>query len=126
MTNGSYAPEELSTGGHYSPGVVAGGFVFTAGQVPRDAHRKIIGDTIETQTKAALENLRIVLEVGGARLEHVVQVRVHLSDIALAPGFNRIYEAVFGSHKPARTTVGSQLNGVMVEIDAIAYIGSDR
>jgi 2-iminobutanoate/2-iminopropanoate deaminase len=115
-------PEDARLGGHYSSAVMAGPFVFTAGQVPRDGDRNIMGGTIAEQTVAALKNVENILREAKARLTDVVQVRVHLSDLSLAPEFNRAYSEFFGSHRPARTVVGSQLNGVMVEIDAIAYV----
>jgi hypothetical protein len=37
--------------------------------------------------------------------------------------YNRVYANYFPDPKPTRTTVGSQLPGILVEIDAIAYVG---
>lgn len=114
--------EGTRVGGHYSSAVVAGPLVFTAGQVPRDADRNIVGATIAEQTVAALKNVEGILREANATLTDIVQVRVHLSDLSLTAEFNRAYAEFFGAHKPARTLVGSALNGVMVEIDAIAYV----
>lgn len=113
------------TGGHYSPSLRAGDFVFVAGQTPRDAERRIIGTTIEEQTAATIETLRAVLADAGARLEQVVKATVHLADLRDAPRFNATYAAYFPENPPVRTTVGSVLNGVLVEIDVIAYVGGD-
>jgi 2-iminobutanoate/2-iminopropanoate deaminase len=90
--------------------------------VPRDADRNIVGATIAEQTVAALKNVEGILREANATLTDIVQVRVHLSDLSLTAEFNRAYAEFFGAHKPARTLVGSALNGVMVEIDAIAYV----
>ena len=110
-------------GGHYSPSLRAGDFLFVAGQTPRDGERRIIGSTIEEQTFATLENIRMILEQDGATIQQVVKVTVNLADMNDAPKFNAEYAKYFGDHKPPRATVGVHLNGVLIEIDAIAYLG---
>jgi 2-iminobutanoate/2-iminopropanoate deaminase len=35
----------------------------------------------------------------------------------------RVYAPYFPDPKPVRTTVGSQLPGILVEIDVVAYLG---
>lgn len=117
-------PTNTQIGGHYSSATIVGPFIFTAGHVPRDADRNVVGHTITEQTIATLKNIQKTLDAAGATLNNIVQVRVHLSDLSLAPEFNTIYAEFFGSHKPARTVVGSELNGVLVEIDVIAYTGT--
>jgi 2-iminobutanoate/2-iminopropanoate deaminase len=110
-------------GGHYSHGLRAGDFVYTAGQVPRDSRRNVIGTTIEEQTAATLENVGRVLKSFGATFDDVVKATVHLSDVANAPRFNAVYARYFPNNKPVRTLTGSQLNGVLVEVDVVAYLG---
>ena len=110
--------------GAYSPGLIAGDFVFVSGQGPLDpATGKIVGETIEEQTTRVLENVKAVLEAAGASMSNVVKVAVHLSDLANFQRFNQVYATFFPDPKPTRTTVGSQLPGILVEIDAIAYSG---
>jgi 2-iminobutanoate/2-iminopropanoate deaminase len=110
--------------GAYSPGLRVGDFIFVSGQVPRDPSTgKIVGDTIEEQTQRVLENIKAILEAGGASLADVVKVSAHLSDLALFDGYNQVYSTYFSDPKPTRTTVGSQLLGFLIEIDAIAYVG---
>lgn len=125
---GNMMSTELSqtppTGGHYSHSLSAGGFVFVAGQTPRDRNRNVVGASIEEQTAATMENLRDVLQASGAILENVVKATVHLQNLGDAARFNAVYAKYFPTTKPVRTTVGSDLNGVLVEIDAIAYIGT--
>jgi 2-iminobutanoate/2-iminopropanoate deaminase len=113
-------------GGHYSLGRKAGDFVFTAGQVPRDANRNVIGTSIEEQTAATLANVERVLAEFGATLNDVVKATVHLADLCDAPAFNAVYAEHFPHAKPVRTVTGSQLNGVLIEIDVIAYLGADK
>ena len=110
--------------GPYSQGLKVGDFVFVAGQGSIDpVTQKVIGETIEEQTAQTLENLKVILAQAGATLGDVVKATVHLSDLALFSRFNVIYASYFPDPKPVRTTVGSQLPGILVEIDVIAYVG---
>ncbi len=69
-----------------------------------------------------MENLKAILEAAGAGMADVVRVTAHLSDLSLFDEYNRVYSDYFPDPKPTRTTVGSQLPGIFVEIDAIAYV----
>ena len=110
--------------GPYSQALKAGDFVFVAGQGSIDpSTQKVIGETIEEQTTQTLLNIKAILEAAGAELADVVKVTVHLSDLALFSRFNAVYTGYFSDPKPVRTTVGSQLPGILVEIDVIAYLG---
>jgi 2-iminobutanoate/2-iminopropanoate deaminase len=110
--------------GAYSQGLRAGDFVFVSGQGPLDPNTgKVVGNTIEEQTARVLENIKAILEAGGANMADVVKVSAHLSDMSMFERYNRVYASYFPDPKPTRTTVGSQLPGILVEIDAIAYLG---
>jgi 2-iminobutanoate/2-iminopropanoate deaminase len=111
--------------GAYSQGLRAGDFVFISGQGPLDPQTgKVVGETIEEQTARVLDNIQAILAAGGATMADVVKVSAHLSDLALFERYNRVYASYFPDPKPTRTTVGSQLLGILVEIDAIAYVGA--
>jgi 2-iminobutanoate/2-iminopropanoate deaminase len=114
--------------GAYSAAIVAGDYVFVAGQGPTDPETGAIqGDTVTEQTRLTLANLEAHLTAAGARLADVVRVNAHLSSIADFDEFNAIYADVFADEpRPARTTVGSELAGILVEIDCIAYAPRDR
>ena len=116
----------VKPGGAYSQGLRAGDFIFVSGQGPLDpATGKVVGDNIEEQTARTIENIKAILEAGGATLADVVKVSAHLTDLSLFDRYNKVYATYFPDPKPARTTVGSQLLGIMVEIDAIAYVGKE-
>jgi 2-iminobutanoate/2-iminopropanoate deaminase len=112
--------KQPSTGGHYSLWRRAGGLIFVAGQVPRDPLINIFGYRIYYKTTAVLENLRLVLEDAGTDFSRLVRVQVYLSDISEFPRFNAVYAKVMGGAAPVRTTIGCALNGVRIEIDAVA------
>ena len=112
--------------GAYSQGLRVGDFIFVSGQGPLDPTTgKIVGETIEEQTARVLENIKAILAAGGATLADVVKVSAHLSDLANFAAYNKVYATYFPDPKPTRTTVGSQLPGILVEIDAIAYSGKE-
>jgi 2-iminobutanoate/2-iminopropanoate deaminase len=108
--------------GAYSQGIRAGDFIFVSGQGPVDpATGTARGTTVAEQTAATLENIRAILAAGGATLNDVVKVTAHLSDLEDFADYDRVYKTFFPAPQPVRTTVGSALMGILVEIDVIAY-----
>src|SRR5512134_1890641 len=90
--------------GAYSQGLRVGDFVFVSGQGPLDPSTgKIVGETIEEQTARVLENIRAILEAGGATMADVVKVSAHLSDLSLFDRYNKVYATYFPDPKPTRT-----------------------
>lgn len=119
------APENAATSPYYSAATKAAGFVFVSGQGPWDPARgAFAGATIEEQTELTLQSLQRVLQEAGCGLADVVKVQVHLRDLDDFDRFNQVYIRYFPSPAPARTTVGSELGEIMIEIDAIAFTGS--
>jgi len=112
--------------GPYSQGYRAGDFIFVSGQGPLNPQTgKIQGDTIEEQTRQTLENIKAILKSDGASLTDVVKVSVLLTDLANFKPMNEVYKTFFIEPFPARICYGAQLAlpGMLVEIDAIAYVG---
>lgn len=109
--------------GPYSQGLRVGDFIYVAGQGPADPITGQVADNIEEQTARTLENVKAILEAGGAGMADVVKVTAHLSDLSLFSRYNSVYVKYFPDPKPVRTTVGSQLLNIMVEIDVVAYVG---
>ena len=107
----------------YSPVVVSGDHVFTAGQVGFDLDGDVVEGGVAAQTRQALENLRACLEAGGSDLEHVVKVTAFLVDLGDFEAYNEVYRTFFSEPYPARTTVGASLPGTLrVEIEAVARL----
>jgi len=108
--------------GPYSHAVAANGFLYTAGFGPTDpATGKTVGDDVAEQTRQVLRNVGTVLAAAGLGFEHVVKSTVHLADVARDfAAFNAAYAEFFTNGFPVRTTVGSTLPNILVEIDVVA------
>lgn len=105
----------------YSPVVVSGDHVFTAGQVGYDSSGALVAGGVAEQTRQALENVRACLEAAGSGLADVVKVTAFLADLGDFEAYNAVYRDVFDEPFPARTTVGVSLPaGIFVEIEAVA------
>ena len=121
-------PLKAVSTGAYSAGVLCDGWLYVSGQAPVDPKTgKIVGTTIEEQTRAALQNVARILAAGGCGAGDVVKCACHLADIRDFPAFNKAYAEFYGSAVlPARTTEQSGLAGFLVEIDAVARVPAER
>ena len=120
-------PHAPSAIGPYSQGIVANGFLFTAGQIALDpATGKIVDGGIVEQTERVMENLQQVLKAAGVSWSEVVKTTVYLHDLSVFPTVNEIYGKWLGDARPARSTVQVPAlpRGALVEIDAVAVVGS--
>ena len=105
----------------YSPVVVSGDHVFTAGQVAYDVDGNTVPGGVAEQTRQVLANLRACLEAAGCSLADVVKVNVFLVDLGEFEAFNAVYRETFSPPYPVRTTVQVGLApGLLVEIEAVA------
>lgn len=114
-----------TAGGHYSQGIVHGGFVFVAGQLPvvpgQAEHRP--GD-VESQLVQAMRNVEAILVAGGSSLAKLVSVTIYVTDVAQWGRVNAAYAALMGEHRPARAIVPvpSLHYGYAIEIQAIGAV----
>ncbi|MCU1475529.1 MAG: reactive intermediate/imine deaminase [Subtercola sp.] len=109
--------------GPYSQGIVANGFLYTAGFGPQDPNTGAMADGVEEQTRQVLRNIRSVLEAHGASMDDVVKSTVHLQHLDRDfAAFNGAYREFFAAPYPVRTTVGSTLAGILVEIDVVVAL----
>jgi len=116
------APQAI---GPYSQGIVANGFLFTAGQIGLDPQTgRLVDGGFAKQAERVLANLGAVLAEAGATWNDVVKTTVYLHDMADFPTFNEIYGRHFGDARPARSTVQAAglPRGALVEIDAIVRV----
>lgn len=108
----------------FSHAVETDGFVFVTGQMPDtpDAPGQL-PDGIEAQTRAVMENLRLVLTGLELGFENVVMARIYLTrfkqDYA---AMNATYRSYFAEGRlPARTCVGvtGLAYDALIEIDLV-------
>ncbi len=113
--------------GPYSQGIVANGFLFTAGQGGMDPSTgTIVEGGISVETEQALRNLGAILEAAGLTYADVVKTTCFLADMADFAAFNEVYARFFPDPPPARSTVAAKqlpLN-IRVEVEAVAALRS--
>jgi 2-iminobutanoate/2-iminopropanoate deaminase len=106
--------------GPYSQGVLAEKFLFVAGQTGKDPMSDKLPEGVAAQTRQTLENVKAIVEAGGATLDDVVRVGVYLRDIQDFAAMNEVYKTYFTQNQPARSTIQAPLVGqYLVEIDCI-------
>jgi 2-iminobutanoate/2-iminopropanoate deaminase len=103
------------------------GWLYISGQGPVDLNTgEILSGTIEEETRLTLAHIGKILGAAGCTFDDVVKCACHLADIRDFDRFNRAYAEFFSGIRPARTTVQSVLDGIQVEIDAIARFPGTR
>lgn len=115
----AHAPQPA---GPYSQGIVANGFLYTAGFGPQDPATGAVAESVADQTRQVLRNIQAVLAERALTLDDCVKTTVHLADLADFAEFNGAYQEFFTAPYPVRTTVGSQLANILVEIDVVAAL----
>ena len=109
--------------GPYCHAMRVGNLLFCSGQTPLDPDTmKLVGETIEDQTKQVFSNISAVLNGLGLSLKDVAKTTVFLRSMDDFKGMNGIYSAKFDGHTPARSTIAVKQNPLdaMVEIECIA------
>lgn len=107
--------------GPYSQGFIAGGFVYTSGQIPVNPADGTVPEGITAQTEQSCKNVGAILEAAGSGYDKVIKTTCFLADIADFAAVNEVYAKYFTS-KPARSCVAVKdlPKGVLCEIEAVA------
>ena len=111
--------------GPYSHAIQSGNLIFCSGQTPLNPATMLIeGATVTEQTTLVLTNLEAVLIAAGCSRTNVLKTSVFLKNFADFEKMNKAYEAFFGDHKPARTTVevSRPPREALVEIECVAEV----
>src|SRR5487761_90975 len=114
--------EAPSPAGSYSQGMVAGGLLFIAGQVPIDPGTGVAPAEFDQQVRQTLDNLSAVARAAGASLRDAVRVGVYLTDLARFEEMDGVYREYFSAPMPVRTTIGTAIRGLPVEMDAVVAV----
>ena len=107
----------------YSQAVRAAGLIFVSGTAPQDPITgKMVGSTIQEQTRQCLKNISAILEAAGTSLDEVVSATVVLADEDDFSGMNEEWLKWFPSAPPARqgAKLPVKVPGLKVSIAAIA------
>lgn len=117
-------PNAPKPAGPYSHGVVANGFLYTAGFGPQDpATGEVVPGGVGEQTAQVLRNIQAVLNEVGASMDDVVKTTAHLQHLKRDfAEYNEAYATFFTEPYPVRTTVGSELYDILVEIDVVVAL----
>ena len=107
--------------GPYSQGYIAGGFVYTSGQIPVNPADGSIPEGISAQAAQSCKNVGAILEAAGSGFDKVIKTTCFLADMSDFAAFNEAYAQYFTS-KPARSCVAVKdlPKGVLCEVEAIA------
>ena len=110
--------------GPYNQAVLSGNTLFTSGQIALDPETgDLVMDTIESETKQVMENMKAVLMAAGMTFDHVVKTSIFISDMDNFGKINAVYGSYFDDNNaPARETVqvARLPKDVNVEISMIA------
>lgn len=110
--------------GPYSQAVIAGGMVYTSGQIAIDpATGNMVEGGVKEQTEQVCKNVKALLEASGTSIEKVVKTTCFLADMADFAVFNEIYAGYFIG-KPARSCVAAKTlpKGAFVEVDTVCLL----
>lgn len=112
--------------GPYNQAIIAGDFVFTAGQIAIDpATGQLAENDIQQQTRLVIQNLKAVLEAAGSDLSQVIKTTVFLKDMNDFSAMNDVYAEFFSENSPARSAVevARLPKDVLVEMECVAMKG---
>lgn len=128
QTKSPVLPEGTRAGGMFSPGMIAGDFLYLSGTLgTRRGEGLLTG--IEAQVRQTMENLRRVLDAADMDFSRVVRANVFLSDARHFSAMNAVYREYFPEDPPTRATVEADMvvAGALVEIEMIAALpGADK
>ncbi len=114
-----HAPKAV---GPYSQAVMVKDTLYVSGQIPFVPETmKAAGNDIKSQTLQSLKNIQAIVEEAGLKKENIVKCGVFMKDLSMFKDMNEVYQAFFGTHKPARfaVEVARLPLDVLIEIDAI-------
>ena len=109
----------------FSDAVRVGDVLYLSGQIGIGSDGKL-PDTIEAQTKQAMDNVGAVLKHAGLGYDRIFHCTAFLSDMKNWPAFNKVYVSYFpDGQMPARSAFGANglALGALLEIECQAYAG---
>ncbi|XP_026762778.1 2-iminobutanoate/2-iminopropanoate deaminase [Galleria mellonella] len=119
------SPKIYKPVGPYSQAILADKTLYISGVLGLDANAQLVSGGAAAQTRQVLDNMRHILEAGGASLASVVKTTILLANMDDFQAVNQVYAEYFPKNAPARATyqVAKLPMGAAVEIEAIALSG---
>lgn len=117
---------------HFSHAARVGNVIHLGATAGTDEQRRLGGNTagmtdFTVQTRRMFHNAGIVLDLLGARLEHVVHVKTYIADLRDRQRYCELYDEAFGAIQPNHVVVGSHgfpLPQASIELDLVAIVDS--
>lgn len=113
--------------GPYSQAVQSGNLLFISGQLGLDFTGNLIAEDVAAQTRQVLENIKLIIEAAGFKMDDIVKTTVYLKDLNDFTIVNNIYGEYFQPPYPARACfqVAKLPKDGKVEIEAVASIAKE-
>ena len=96
------------------------------GQLPYDKDGNLVGKgDIKAQTRRIFEQIKMIVETGGGKMDDVVKVTVFVTDVRYREGYGEVRSEFFGPNPPASTLVqisNLAIPDALIEIEAVAVI----
>jgi 2-iminobutanoate/2-iminopropanoate deaminase len=119
-------PQAPAAIGPYSQAVRSGNLLFVSGQIAIDPSKGTLidDDSIQGQTRQALQNMVAIVKAAGGSAESIVKTTVFLRNMGDFAEMNSVYAGFFTSSAPARSTIEAARlpRDARVEIDCIAVL----
>lgn len=114
--------------GPYSPGVLAGGWLYLSGQIALLDNGTIVSGGVREEARLIFSRLGEMLALAGVAPSQVVKVTLYLTDMGTFQMVNEACANFFSPPYPARVTVGVKElpKGANLEVDVVAYVGETR
>jgi reactive intermediate/imine deaminase len=116
------SPDAPTPAGTYSPGIISGGHVYIAGQGPFDTAGNLVGETFAEQLRQTFRNVEAIAQAAGTSLTKAVRIGVYLKTLDDWAALNELSKEFLAEPYPARTTIQSNLNGFLIEVDAVVEL----
>lgn len=114
----------------YSHAIKVGNTIYVAGQVARDREHNICHKRdFLGQIEMIFENMKNVLEAGGASMQDVVKLNFFCRHLWYMTKIMPIFEKYFGDHVPAMTAcevIQLWHPHFLLEVEAIAVVGEEQ
>src|SRR5262245_15175638 len=110
----------------YTLGWRVGNHIYVAGQLPFDKDGNLIGKgDIKAQTRRIFEQIKMIVEAGGGKMDDVVKVTVFVTDVRYREPYGEVRSEFFGPNPPASTLVqigNLAIPDALIEIEAVAAL----